>query len=469
MNLKNKKILVVGLGKTGVAVARFLTKAGAAVVVTDTADELALGNQVRQIKQLGVKTEFGKHASDTFEQADLIVISPGVPHTIEPVIRAQKRGIPVIGEVELASRFIREPMVAITGTNGKTTTTELIAAMLEGSGRNVFVGGNIGNPLIDYVQMGQAADVVVVEISSFQLDTIKHFRPKVSVLLNISPDHLDRYADLDAYAKSKMRIFENQRGNDIAVLNGADPEVYFRTRHIKCHKLIYPNPKTNENGAILEDGRIILKLDNVMTFNSQFHIPNSEFRIRQSVDTAPAGFLGQHNLENACAAALAALAGGATLEGIQTALNQFQGSAHRLEYIETINTVQYFNDSKATNVEAVKRALECFSEPVILIMGGRDKGSDFKDLGPAVREHVKTLIVMGEAAPAISSALAQIVPAAPASSMQDAVKKAFEASEPGEIVLLSPACASFDMYDSYAQRGDDFRQSVEKIKRNRMA
>ncbi|UCG05097.1 MAG: UDP-N-acetylmuramoyl-L-alanine--D-glutamate ligase, partial [Desulfobacterales bacterium] len=168
-------------------------------------------------------------------------------------------------------------------------------------------------------------------------------------------------------------------------------------------------------------------------------------------------------------AALAALAGGATLEGIQTALNQFQGSAHRLEYIDTINTVQYFNDSKATNVEAVKRALQCFSEPVILIMGGRDKGSDFKDLGPAVREHVKTLIVMGEAAPAISSALAQIVPTAPASSMQDAVKKAFEASEPGEIVLLSPACASFDMYDSYAQRGDDFRQSVEKIKRNRMA
>jgi UDP-N-acetylmuramoylalanine--D-glutamate ligase len=465
MHLAGKNIVVVGLGRTGLALARFLTQAHADVMVTDTADETALGNPVQQIKELGVKTELGRHRNDTFENADLIVISPGVPHTIEPVIRAQNRGIPIIGEIELASRFIREPLVAVTGTNGKTTTTELIGAMLKRTGHKVFVGGNIGNPLIGYIEAGQVADVVVAEISSFQLDTIKHFRPKVSVLLNISKDHLDRYPDFDGYANSKMRIFENQQENDIAVLNGADAQVVSRTDHIKCQKLIYPNPQSNENGAFLADSHITLIQNNAKRFNSHFRIPHSEFRIRQSVDTAKAGFLGRHNLENACAAVLAALAAGATVKGIQTALNQFQGSAHRLEYIETINEARYFNDSKATNVEAVARALDCFAQPVILIMGGRDKGDDFKALGDAVRKHAKALIVMGEAASAISSALDQIIPATSASSMQDAVRKANEVAAPGEIVLLSPACASFDMYDNYAQRGDDFRNEVKKLKK----
>jgi UDP-N-acetylmuramoylalanine--D-glutamate ligase len=458
MNLKNKKILIVGLGRTGLAVARFLTQARAVVTVTDIADEIVLGDELQQIKQLGIKTELGQHRNDTFENADLIVISPGVPHTIAPVVSAHHRGIPIIGEVELASRFIREPLVAVTGTNGKTTTTELVGAMLKSTGLNVFVGGNIGNPLIGYVEAGQKADVVVAEISSFQLDTIKHFRPKVSVLLNISKDHLDRYPDFDAYANSKMRIFENQQENDIAVLNGADAQVYSRIGHIKCQKWFYPNPQSNENGAFLADNRITLKLNNAKYLNQK--IQNELL-----VDTSAAGFLGRHNLENACAAALTALAAGATIEGIQTALNQFQGSAHRLEYIETINQARYFNDSKATNVEAVVRALECFSQPVILIMGGRDKGDDFKALGDAVRKHAKKLIVIGEAAAAISSALTQIIPATSASSMQDAVRKANEVAAPGDIVLLSPACASFDMYDNYAQRGDDFRNEVIKLRK----
>ena len=393
------------------------------------------------------------------------MLSPGVPHTISQLQRARDKGTKVIGEIELASKFIDQPIVAITGTNGKTTTTTLLGDMLLSSGFKVFVGGNIGNPLIGYVETNQVVDLVVAEISSFQLDTIKHFRPRVSVLLNISEDHLDRYSDFDAYAKSKMRIFENQQANDIAVLNGADTQVVSRTGHIKCQKLIYPNPQSNENGAFLADSHITLIQNNAKRFSSHFRIPHSAFRIRQSVDTAAAGFLGRHNLENACAAVLAALAAGATVEGIQTALNQFQGSAHRLEYIDTINAARYFNDSKATNVEAVVRALECFSQPVILIMGGRDKADDFKALGDAVRKHAKALIVMGEAASAISSALDQIIPATSASSMQDAVRKANEAAAPGEIVLLSPACASFDMYDNYAQRGDDFRNEVKKLKK----
>ncbi|UCE51950.1 MAG: UDP-N-acetylmuramoyl-L-alanine--D-glutamate ligase [Desulfobacterales bacterium] len=472
MNLAGKKILVVGLGKTGVAAARFLTKAQASVVGTDTADENELGSQVQMIKELGIKTELGQHQTDTFEGVDLIMISPGVSHTIDPIVRAQNRGIPVIGEVELASRFIREPIVAVTGTNGKTTTTELIGAMLKNSGRNVFVGGNIGSPLIGYVEKNEPAEIVVAEISSFQLDTIESFRPKVSVLLNISADHLDRYPDFDAYAKAKMRIFENQQEDDIAVLNGADARVCSMTRNIKCKKLIYPNPQENENGAILKNGRIILKIKDKMTFNSKIQNPKStrlslsQAKIQNgpSVVLSTAGFWGRHNRENACAATLAALVAGASVEGIQKALNEFQRSTHRLEYIDTINHVKYFNDSKATNVEAVIRALECFSSPVILIMGGRDKGSNFNALNDAVRKHAKILFVMGEAGNSITSALGKIITTKTASSMKDAVLKAFQAAAPGDVVLLSPGCASFDMYDNYAQRGDDFRKAVNKLK-----
>ncbi len=234
MQLANKNIVVVGLGRTGLALARFLTKARAAVTVTDSANAAALGNPLQIIHELGITAEIGQHRADTFERADLIVISPGVAHTIEPILKAQKRGIPVIGEIELASRFIDKPIVAVTGTNGKTTTTELIGAMLKSSGHNVFVGGNIGNPLIGYVEDNASADVIVAEISSFQLDTIKYFRPKVSVLLNISADHLDRYPDMQAYIQSKGRIFEKQQAEDTAVLNGSDTRVRSLTAALTC-------------------------------------------------------------------------------------------------------------------------------------------------------------------------------------------------------------------------------------------
>ena len=457
MKLAGKKILVVGLGRTGIAAVRFLKKAQASVTATDTADENKVGSQIQMLKELGIKTELGPHQTDSFEHADLIIISPGVSHTIDPIVRARKQGVPVIGEVELASRFIREPIVAVTGTNGKTTTTELIGAMLKRSGRKVFVGGNIGNPLIGYVEKNKPAEIVVAEISSFQLDTIESFRPKVSVLLNISADHLDRYPDLDAYAKAKARIFENQQKDDIAVLNGADERVCSLTQDIKGKKLIYPDPRANEYGAILKNGQIVLKIKNKMT-------NNSKIQNELTVVTSATGFRGRHNRENACAAVLAALVTGATVEGIQKALNEFKGSAHRLEYIATINNVKYFNDSKATNTEAVIRALECFSSPVILIMGGRDKGSTFATLNDAVRKHTKILYVTGEAANTISAALGMIVPTQTASSIKDAVRKAHGTAKSGDVVLLSPGCASFDMYENYAQRGDDFRQAVNELK-----
>ena len=457
MELAGKNITVVGLGKTGMALARFLKKRGAVVVVTDVAAEKDLGPRAQELRQMDIALELDRHRPETFQAADLIVLSPGVPHTIAPVIRAQETGTAVMGEIELASRFIKEPIVAVTGTNGKTTTTELLGDMLKRSGLDVFVGGNIGNPLIGYVDEGRKADAVVAEISSFQLDTIDRFRPQIGVLLNITIDHLDRYPDFEAYAASKMRLFENQQPGDLAVLNSSDPLVRSLTADLKNKKLIYPQAKENEDGAVINGSHI------------RFHIndpgPLDLNRQRQwSLDLSRIKLRGRHNLENACAAGLAAIAAGARPEAIQEALNQFQGGAHRLEYLDTIDDVEFYNDSKATNVDAVIRAVQCFSKPLVLIMGGLDKGSNFNPLREIMPHHIKNLIVMGSAAGLIASALGDLVPTSAAASMAEAVRQAQQAVLPGEVVLLSPGCASFDMYDNYAQRGEDFRQEVLKLK-----
>jgi UDP-N-acetylmuramoylalanine--D-glutamate ligase len=459
MRLKDKKIVVVGLGRTGLASASFLQQQGARVLVSDTASEKELGDAGNTLRQLGVRLETGLHRAASFQNADLIVISPGVSHTIEPIVQARDQGIPVIGEVELASRFIKEPIIAVTGTNGKTTTTEMLGHMLKDSGLKVFVGGNIGNPLIEYVAKKEPAQIVVAEISSFQLDTIATFRPRVSVLLNITADHLDRYPNFEAYADSKFRIFKNQQGEDVAVLNGSDPMIRAKTKRIKSQRLFFPSAAANEQGAVLNGKRIILNLDKLKKIGP-------EIQNQESLDISKMHLYGQHNFENTAAASLAALAAGATLEGIQTTLNHFKGLAHRLEHVATINGVQYFNDSKATNVDGVARALECFSKPVLLIMGGRDKGSDFKALEGLVRQHAKALIVIGEAAEPIRSVLGQLIPTKAAASMQEAVSTAYQNADPDDVVLLSPGCASFDWYGSYAERGDDFRASVEKLKKD---
>ena len=465
MKLKDKNIVVVGLGRTGLATAAFLQQQGARVMVSDTASEKELGDAVDSLRKLGVRMETGSHRAASFQNADLVVISPGVSHTIEPIVQAMDRGIPVIGEVELASRFIKEPIIAVTGTNGKTTTTELLGRMLKDSGLKVFVGGNIGNPLIEYVAKKEPAQIVVAEISSFQLDTIAAFRPRVSVLLNITADHLDRYPNFEAYADSKFLIFKNQQVEDVAVLNGADPMIRAKTKRIKSQRLFFPSAAANEQGAVLNGKRIILNLDKLKRIQSEFQNPKSKIQNQVHLDISKIHLHGQHNFENAAAASLAALAAGATLEGIQNTLNHFKGLAHRLEHVATINAVQYFNDSKATNVDGVVRALECFSKPVLLIMGGRDKGSDFKVLEGLVRKHAKELIVMGEAAEPIRSALGQLIPTKVAASMEEAVSTAYQNADPDDVVLLSPGCASFDWYSSYAERGDDFRRAVEKIKK----
>jgi UDP-N-acetylmuramoylalanine--D-glutamate ligase len=458
MRLKDKNILVVGLGRTGLATARFLHQQGARVLVSDTADENKIGDSVRVLREMGITLELGPHHITSFQNADGIVVSPGVPHTIGPILEAKSRDIPVMGEVELASRFIREPIIAVTGTNGKTTTTELLGQMLKNSGIRAFVGGNIGNPLIEYVESGQKRQIVVAEISSFQLDTIDSFHPHISVLLNITADHLDRYPDFEAYADSKIRVFSNQQPDDIAVLNGSDPLIRAKTESIKSQRLFFPSLEANEQGAILNGKRIILKLNNLKGIQSGF-------RIQQYLDISKIRLPGRHNYENVCAAGLAALAAGATLEGIQETLARFRGLPHRLEHVATINSVQYYNDSKATNVDGVLRALDCFAKPVLLLMGGRDKGGNFSMLADRIREHARELIVMGEAAEPIRSALGRLLPTKVAVSMEDAVTTAFRDAEPDDVVLLSPGCASFDWYNSYAERGDDFRSAVKKLKK----
>ena len=465
MNVEHKNILVAGLGLSGSAAARFLNSRGAAVIATDLASAQDLGPGLTDLQAMGITLELGGHRAESFERADLVVLSPGVSHTIGPVELARQRGIPIIGEVELASRFIRQPIVAVTGTNGKTTTTELVGDMLKRSGLAVFVGGNIGNPLIEYAAGPQKAEIIVAEISSFQLDTIAEFRPHIGVLLNITADHMDRYPSFDAYAASKLRLFENQQQNDFAVLNRSDSTIRSLTANLKSRKLIYPNPEANQEGAILNRNQLKLRMDRSTGSDLDVQITKSEAQNEICFDLSGLKLVGRHNLENACAAALAAMAAGARTAAIQQTLDHFRGSAHRLEYTARIDNIDFYNDSKATNVDAVIRAVECFERPVILIMGGLDKGGNFEKLSEVVRRRVIKLIVMGQAANLIRTALADSVAITSAPSMTEAVRRAYRAGSPGDIVLLSPGCASFDLYSSYVQRGDDFKKSVASLKR----
>lgn len=452
MNLTNTHTLVVGLGVTGVALAQFLKKNGAIVTVTDISGKAALGSRLAAVREMDIRLELGCHRPETFVEADLIVLSPGVPHTLDVIESARAKGVPILGEIELASRFIREPIVAVTGTNGKTTTTALLGEMLKKSGLKVFVGGNIGTPLIAYLEEDQKADVIVAEISSFQLDTIDCFKPKVAVLLNITEDHLDRYADFNAYIRSKSLIFKNQQENDVAVLNGADPHIRSFSRGVQSRQLYFNHhkdlAKEPAEGAVIGSREITL-----LTKESG----------RRSLPVDRIQLLGRHNLENVAAASLAALAAGGNFAGILSAAGEFRGLPHRLEHIVTRHKVRYFNDSKSTTPDSVVRALESFNEPVVLIMGGRDKGSDFGLLKDPVSRQVKHLIVLGEARNKIRSALDRQVPTSAADTMEAAVFGAARAAAPGDVVLLSPGCASFDMYKNYAERGRDFSERAKKL------
>lgn len=452
MDFRNKRIVVVGLGRTGVATTRFLVNQGARVTVTDRAPADTLKASAGALDGLDVQLKMGGHDARDFETADLVVLSPGVPHTLPMLEPAWANGTPVIGEVELAAGYISEPILAVTGTNGKTTTTELVGNMLKNSGKDVFVGGNIGTPLIAYADGVHArADVVVAEISSFQLDTAVDFRPDTAVMLNITDDHLDRYATFSAYVESKWRIFENQHPTDLAIFNAMDATVaaMIKKHPPRARRRLFSDQAIRNGAQILKDKILIIDAGR----------QNGCFSLNRT------GLIGPHNRENMAAACLAARKQGATDAGIQQAIDEFQGLSHRLETVGQVGGVQFVNDSKATNVDAVKRALTCFDRSVVLIMGGQSKRGDFTQLKLPVRQHVKTLVAMGEAKDEIVTALSGDPEKGilEAGSMQEAVEKAFGAAVAGETVLLSPACASFDRFDDYAQRGNRFREIVGRL------
>jgi UDP-N-acetylmuramoylalanine--D-glutamate ligase len=454
MDLSNKHILVVGLGRSGVSTARFLAGkpqfSGCTVTAADSRKEDAFGGVPAELRNLGVNLEFGPHREAIFESCDLIVLSPGVPHTIPPVVRARENGTPVIGEIELAYRFINVPIIAVTGTNGKSTTTLLIAEMLNHSGFRVMAGGNLGTPVVELVNQQHTLDFIVAEISSFQLDTIEKFRPLVSVILNITDDHLDRHQNFAEYARSKARIFKNQTVGDICVLNEADETILSVAENLSARRFVFNSQQFNENRSWISDHTI------------WFYTPESG---EQHVDSSETLLVGRHNLENISAAGLAVLAVGGTTSGIQGALKKFQGLPHRVTYVDTVGDVRFYDDSKATNVNAVDRALESFDVPVVLIMGGRDKGGGYEGLKARIVGRVRQLVVMGEAAGIIKSALGDAVPTITAPDMAGAVRTAASAAMPGDCILLSPACSSFDMYESYARRGEDFARAVDLLKK----
>ena len=448
MELNGKRVLVVGLGRSGVASALFLQSRGARVTVSDAKSEDQLREQIPTLLDAGIAVETGAHGERTFRNQDLIVVSPGVPVDAEPLVQARALGQPVIGEIELASQFLSGPIVAITGSNGKTTTTTLVGDIIAASGFKTLVGGNIGTPAISLAEQATPETTIVLEVSSFQLETIRTFRPKVAVVLNVTPDHLDRHGTFAAYVNAKARIFENQQADDFAVLNADDPTCVELANRTRAQVFWFSREREMESGAFVRDGHIIFRRNrSVQTILSVSEIP----------------LKGSHNLENILAAVCAAALMGCAAEKIRAAIVNFKAVEHRLEYVATIGGVEYYNDSKATNVDATMKALQSFPANIHLILGGKDKGSDYTVLNNLLRERVKSVYTIGAAAEKIQSHIKGTTQIVSSGTIESAVKQASAAGHPGDVVLLAPACASFDQFQNYEHRGRVFKELVGQL------
>ena len=448
MELQKKNVLVVGMATTGISCARFLLDRGARVTISDSQQVQGEPAACRELAGRGTVLETGGHQLSTFLTAELIVVSPGVPLEIAALQAAKARGIEIISEIELAFRFLKTPLIAITGTNGKTTTTSLLGEMFRNAGKRVFVGGNIGTPLIEYVAGPQEDDFVIAEISSFQLEAITSFRPLVSVMLNITEDHLDRYPSFADYSAAKNRIFVNQGPEDTAVLNADDPQVMALEKDIRAQKLFFSIRREVAAGAFY-NGDITVRCLNA---EARFSVKGARLQ-------------GSHNIENMMAAAVAGVVCALPLQDIQRSLTGFTGLKHRMEFVDEVRGVAFYNDSKATNVGAVVKSLESLAPPLILIAGGKDKGGSYEPLRELIREKAKALVLLGEAREKIYAELGTSAETEIVSSLEEAVSAAFGKAMPGDTVLFSPACSSFDMFTSYAQRGDLFKELVKKLQR----
>jgi UDP-N-acetylmuramoylalanine--D-glutamate ligase len=447
MDLHGKKVLVVGMARTGIATAKFLQAKGSLVTTTEVKPEEEMKEAVEELKGMELSTEWGGHRTETFLQQDIIVVSPGVDLNIEPIQEAIQRGVRLISEIELACHFIHVPIIAVTGTNGKTTTTLLLGEMLKEDGRKVGVGGNVGEPLILFADGRDRWEVLVAEISSFQLEAIEDFRPRISVLLNITEDHLDRYLSYDAYIEAKLRIFANQNSEDLAVLNRDDPIVMRFNEKVKAKTFFFSLMEKLDQGVFSNGQTIFLRLG----------------KRREEYSLAKAPLKGIHNVENMVAAVAAATSFGCSKEAIQSVLDRFKGLEHRVEFVREIGGVRFYNDSKGTNVGSVVKSLQSFSEPVILIAGGKDKNGDLSPLKEWIQKRVKHLILIGEAKERMNRKLGGLTHTVMAKTMEEAVLLAHQKAKAGEIVLLSPACSSFDMFKDYKERGKVFKETVFKL------
>jgi UDP-N-acetylmuramoylalanine--D-glutamate ligase len=444
-SVKNQRVTVVGGGRSGLAAAELLVERGAHVTL---ADAQAAIDGARRLSDLGITLALGPHVVDTFTGADLIVLSPGVPPDQPAISAARHAGVPIIGEIELASRWILGRIIAVTGTKGKSTTTTLIARMLESAGLRVTAGGNLGTALSAQVAVSTADTIHVVEVSSFQLETTETFHPWISVLLNLSPDHLDRHASFEEYARAKARIFANQTTADWAVVNADDPASVALARDGRAARLDFSLEPRLPSGVTVADG-VVVRRESSGTM--------------ALFPTASVKLPGRHLLGDVLAAAAVASIAGASPVAMRRAVENFTGLEHALERVGEIEHVSFVNDSKATNIASAGRAIESFESKVVVIMGGRYKGGRFEDLREPVRDRVDAVVAIGEAAPLIHAALGDVAPVRDARSMTEAVRIAFALARPGGVVLLAPACSSFDMFRDYAERGTVFKNEVKRL------
>lgn len=446
--ITGKRVTILGMARSGLALAKLLKAYGARVLVSDIKPENALKKEVALLANWGVDWETGGHTSQVWTDKDYLVISPGIPGDIPVLQKAGSLGLPVFSEIEVASWLCQAKMIGITGSNGKTTTTTLVGEILKKAGQEVRVAGNVGEAFSNVVDSLSEKGTAVLEISSFQLEKISDFKPHIATILNLSPDHLDRYPDYDAYVSAKLRIFENQTGNDYAVLNADDMKTQEIKKKVLSRIVQFSTKQEIQSGVFAKDGYLVSNLGR---------------REKRIIPATEIGIKGPHNLANAaCAAAIAFLLD-ADPDTIASALREFKGVEHRLEEVATVGGVKFINDSKATNVDSVWYALQSVPGPVILIAGGKDKGSSYLPLADLVKQRVKLLILIGQAAQKIRGELGGLTETLDAFSLEQAVELAYERAGSGDTVILSPACASFDMFENFEHRGRVFKQKVIQL------
>ncbi|HKS97170.1 MAG TPA: UDP-N-acetylmuramoyl-L-alanine--D-glutamate ligase [Terriglobia bacterium] len=448
MDVRGKRVMVVGFARSGRATADVLRRRGAQVTVTDSRPAAEFSADIAGLLAQKIGLELGIHREEAFVRQDLIVVSPGVPWSLPELEAARRRGIPVVPEVEAASWFLEGMLIGITGTNGKTTTTALLGKILEASGFPTFVGGNIGVPLISAVDQISPESLVVAELSSFQLEAIQDLHPHVAVMLNLTPNHLDRHASFADYASAKAQIFRNQTPDDYAVLNADDENVILLAPVLSSQKIFFSRRRNISDGVLVSNHEVIYRTGNLE---------------RVLFVTEDVALRGEFNLENALAATAAACVLGADFESIRNAVKEFRGVEHRLEYVRRIQGVAFYNDSKATSVDATAKALSAFDQPVHLILGGKDKGAPYAPLRPLIESRVRALYLVGAAAERIAEELAGSAKMVHSGDLETAVRQAFTAAFSGEVVLLSPACASYDQFHDFEERGRVFKDLVARL------